>query len=310
MNNLLVDAEGLIKRYGKFTAVDDVTLRLREGEVYGFLGPNGSGKSTTILMLLGLTEPTAGQALVCGFSPTREPLSVKRVVGYLPENVGFYGDLTGRENLLYTASLNNMTRAEAGQQVRRMLEMVELAGAMDQLVSQYSRGMRQRLGLADVLLKNPRLVILDDPTLGLDPTGIQWLLGLIQEMSVQRNLTVFLSSHQLHEVQQVCHRVGIMSHGRLVMEGTVQQLMAQDEAGGYSVELEVVNQATQVAEALSKVEGVTECRVEGNVMTVRSEKDVRSQVVGAVIAQGAELVELRSHNRTLEDIYLRYFQVA
>ena len=310
MSDLLVESQDLTKRYGKFTAVDGVNLRLREGEVFGFLGPNGSGKSTTILMLLGLTEPTAGHAQVCGFDPTRDPLSVKRMVGYLPENVGFYGDLTGRENLLYTASLNNMPRAEAGVEVQRVLEMVELGGARDQLVGQYSRGMRQRLGLADVLLKSPKLVILDDPTLGLDPAGVQWLLGLIQEMSTERNLSVFLSSHQLHEVQQVCHRVGIMSHGKLVLEGTVQQLMAQDESGSYSVELELTGHAPRVAEALSKVPGVLQCHVEGNVIDVQSDSDIRSEVVAAAIAQGAELVELRSHNRTLEDIYLRYFQVA
>ena len=310
MNSPLVEAEGLTKRYGKFTAVDQIDLRLREGEVYGFLGPNGSGKSTTILMLLGLTEPTSGRAQVCGFDPTRTPLSVKRAVGYLPENVGFYGDLTGRENLLYTASLNNLPRAEAAQEVERVLEMVELGGAMDQLAGQYSRGMRQRLGIADVLLKNPRLAILDDPTLGLDPTGIQWLLEIIHEMSVVRKLTVFLSSHQLHEVQQVCNRVGIMSHGRLVMEGTVQQLMAQDESGAYSVEMEIIGETARVAEAISKVPGVTQCQTEGNVISIRGDNDIRSQVVAVAMDQEVDLVELRSHNRTLEDIYLRYFQGA
>jgi ABC-2 type transport system ATP-binding protein len=309
MSELLVETDNLVKRYGTFTAVDQVSLKLREGEVYGFLGPNGSGKSTTILMLLGLTEPSEGQARVCGFDPTREPLSVKRQVGYLPENVGFYGDLTGRENLQYTANLNGMPRIGAQQEVDRLLELVELGGAKNQLVGQYSRGMRQRLGLADVLLKSPRLAILDDPTLGLDPTGIQWLLTLIQEMAVERNLTVFLSSHQLNEVQQVCNRVGIMSHGKLVLEGTVQQLMAQDEAGGYSLELEMIGSVAPVAEAVRRIEGVTECVVDGSVLIVRSDQDIRSIAVRTVVNVGGELVELRAHNRTLEDIYLRYFQV-
>lgn len=309
MSNVLVETQGLTKRYGKFTAVDHLSFSLQEGEVYGFLGPNGSGKSTTILMLLGLTEPSEGSSLVCGLNPIRDPLGVKRQVGYLPENVGFYSDMTGRENLRYTASLNNMSRADASARVTELLQMVELKGAMDQLVGQYSRGMRQRLGLADVLLKDPRLVILDDPTLGLDPAGIQWLLGLIEEMSTQRNITVFLSSHQLHEVQRVCQRVGIMSHGSMVLEGTVDELVAQDEEGGYSVEMEVREGAAALAEAVARVESVTETTVYGNRVVVRSEQDVRASLITAAVAAGAELVEMHSQNRTLEDIYLRYFQV-
>jgi ABC-2 type transport system ATP-binding protein len=308
MSQRMIEAEGLTKRYGQFTAVDSVSLRLEEGEVYGFLGPNGSGKSTTILMLLGLTEPTEGQSRVCGFNPTREPLSVKRLVGYLPENVGFYADLTGRENLLFTASLNQIPRVEAHRRVVTLLEEVELGNAMDQLVGQYSRGMRQRLGLADVLLKEPSLVILDDPTLGLDPAGIQWLLGLIQEMSSQRKIAVLLSSHQLHEVQQVCHRVGIMSKGQLVLEGTVEDLTGKADSGGYSVEVEVRKSGDSVATAISQIPGVNHCEAMGNRVTVLSAKDVRTQVVTVVAAHGAGLVELRSRNRTLEDIYLRYFQ--
>ena len=310
MTELLVDLQGLSKKYGAFTAVNNLDLRLEEGEVYGFLGPNGSGKSTTILMLLGLTEPSGGYARVCGFDPTRDPISVKKVVGYLPENVGFYNDLTGRENLLYTARLNQIKEKEAANRVEDLLKMVELGGAMDQLVGQYSRGMRQRLGLADVLIKDPKLVILDDPTLGLDPAGIQWLLGLIQEMSSKNKITIFLSSHQLHEVQRVCHRVGIMSEGNLVLEGTVEGLTGSDGAGNHRIEMVLKDKVKAVAQGLDAIPGVTQVDVKENRITILSSVDVRSAAVTTTVELRAGLVELVSSNRTLEDIYLRYFQVA
>jgi len=307
MSNALIDAHGLTKRYGQFTAVDHLDLQIQEGEVFGFLGPNGSGKSTTILMLLGLTEPSEGHAQVCGFDPTREPLKVKRQVGYLPESVGFYNDLTGKENLLYMANLNKLSRPAAEHKAAEFLKMVDLTGAANQLVGQYSRGMKQRLGLAEVLMKDPRLVILDDPTLGLDPAGVQWLLQLIQEMSAQRQIAGFISSHQLQEVQRICHRVGIMSHGKLVLQGTVDDLMSQLESGGYLLEIEVSG-GDGLSDIVRAISGVQHCEAHGGRLVVQANKDVRSQVVAAVAEHGSGLLELRSHNNTLEDIYLRYFQ--
>ena len=308
MNAALIETEGLTKRYGSFTAVDSLDLRLQEGEVYGFLGPNGSGKTTTILMVLGLTEPSGGSVRVAGNDPARDPLAVKRMVGYLPESVGFYGDLTGRENLRYTASLNNIPRERAERLVREMLEMVELGAASEQPVGQYSRGMRQRLGLADVLLKEPRLVILDDPTLGLDPAGIEWLLALIEEMSRERQITIFLSSHQLHEVQRVCHRVGIMSHGKMVLEGAIHELVAQQEGEGYRVELEVRRADAALVKELQALPGVVSAQRSGNRVVLTSSEDVRFQAIRTVIDKGGELLEVHSRNQTLEEIYLRYFQ--
>jgi ABC-2 type transport system ATP-binding protein len=307
MTDALIEIQGLTKRYGDFTAVDHLDLQIQEGEVFGFLGPNGSGKSTTILMLLGLTEPSEGHAQVCGFDPTREPLQVKRQVGYLPESVGFYNDLTGRENLLYMASLNKISRSAAEHKAAEFLEMVDLKVAANQLVGQYSRGMKQRLGLAEVLMKDPRLVILDDPTLGLDPAGVQWLLQLIQEMSSQRQIAVFISSHQLQEVQRICNRVGIMSHGKMVLEGTVNDLMSQRESGAYLLELEV-NGGDGLSDVVRAIPGVQHCEAQGSRLVVEANTDVRPLVVAAVAEHGASLLELRSHNNTLEDIYLRYFQ--
>jgi len=308
MSETLIEAEGLVKAYGHFMAVDGLDLHLNEGEVFGFLGPNGSGKSTTILMLLGLTEPTAGRVEVCGHNPTREPLSVKRQVGYLPESVGFYADLSGIDNLRYTAELNNMHRERSSERINTLLEMVGLGEARAQQVGQYSRGMKQRLGLADVLLKEPRLVILDDPTLGLDPTGIQWLLGVIEEMSTQ-GIAVFLSSHQLQEVQQVCHRVGIMSHGKMVLEGSVADLTTQDDAGGYRLSLAVGGAVDAAESALRALPGVRSVERSGRSFEIEGDTDLRGQAAAAVLEHGGDLLEIRAVNSTLEDIYLRYFRV-
>lgn len=310
MSDLLVEAEGLVKAYGDFLAVDDLDLTLSQGEVYGFLGPNGSGKSTTILMLLGLTEPTEGEVRVVGFDPTRQPLEVKRKVGYLPESVGFYTDLTGVENLLYTADLNNIRPSEAKQRVTELLDMVELSEAGRRPVGQYSRGMRQRLGLADMLLKRPQVIILDDPTLGLDPAGIQWLLKMIQELSRKEGISVFLSSHQLHEVQLVCDRVGIMSHGQLVLEGTVAELTAQTKSGGFGLVLDVLGGSDELMKKLEGLHGVESCQRVGNQIILHSTEDVRAEATAAVVTSGASLLGATAENKTLEEIYMRYFASA
>ena len=304
----LIEARGLTKRYGSFTAVDGIDLAIDEGEVFGFLGPNGSGKSTSILMMLGLTEPTDGTVRVCGHDPSRNPLAVKRQVGYLPESVGFYGDLTGAQNLRFTAELNGIPRSDADTRIAELLDTVELEDAADQPVVQYSRGMRQRLGLADVLLKQPRLVILDDPTLGLDPAGIVWLLGIIEELSARQGIAVFLSSHQLQEVQRVCHRVGIMSHGKIVLEGTVAALTAQTDAGGFRITLKVEGANDALDAALAALPSVRDASRSGIDVVIESDEDVRAAAAATVLEHGARLLEMRANDRTLEDIYLRYFQ--
>lgn len=303
----LVETSSLTKHYGPIKAVDGLSLQMNPGEVYGFLGPNGSGKSTTILMLLGMTEPTSGTVSVAGHDPTRDPTSVKRQVGYLPEAVGFYPDLTGKRNLMYTAELNGINKREAEQKVEEVLQMVQLSEAGHRPAGQYSRGMRQRLGLADVLLKEPKLVILDDPTLGLDPAGIQWLLNLIENMAKQKGIAVFLSSHQLHEVQRICDRVGIMSRGKMVLEGTVSELTASQD-GGFEVYLEVQRSNKQLIDAISNMKSVTSVINNGNKLTISSSVDIRNQVSEIAFEQKAGLVELRASNRSLEEIYLRYFQ--
>ncbi len=232
----LVETIDLTKRYGQIVAVDGLTMKVMPGEIYGLLGPNGAGKTTMILMLLGLTEPTSGTARVIGLDPARNALEVKRRVGYLPDAVGFYGRLTGRENLRYTAELNGIPRDEAEPLIAELLERVGLTHAADRPAGGYSRGMLQRLGIADALVKDPAVLILDEPTTAIDPAGVQELLALIRALVAERGVGVLLSSHLLAQVERLCDRVGIFWKGRLLAEGTVADLAAQ--AGEPSLDLD------------------------------------------------------------------------
>ena len=223
----LIETWGLSKDYGRLRAVDGLSLRLEPGEIFGFLGPNGAGKSTTLLMLMGLTRPSEGKARVCGLDPVREARKIKELVGYLPENVGFYGDLTAEESLQFVADLNGIDRTEARGRIREALETVGLARDEDALgkpVGAFSRGMKQRLGIAEVLIKEPSLLFLDEPTLGLDPDGAHRIIELIQTLNRERGITVLLSSHHLHQVQKISQRVGIMIQGKLVAAGSIGEL--------------------------------------------------------------------------------------
>ncbi len=220
----VIEARGLSKRYGSVRAVDGLDLTVYAGEVFGLLGPNGAGKTTTILMLLGLTEPSGGTARVLGRDPLRHPLEIKRRVGYLPENVGFYADLTARRNLRFVAELNGLAGAAGEAKVAETLAAVGLAEAADRRVAGFSRGMRQRLGLAEVLVKSPEIFLLDEPTLGLDPEGIESMLELVASLAAERGLTVVLSSHLLPLVERVAHRVAILRQGRQAAEGAVAEL--------------------------------------------------------------------------------------
>lgn len=220
----IIETEGLTKVYGSQTAVNQLTFQIREGEVFGFLGPNGAGKTTTLLMFLGLTEPTSGKVRVCGFDPRRDPLGVKERVGYLPENVGFYEDMDARQNLRFVARLNRIPDDVSLKRIDELLNVVGLLDEAEKKVGIYSKGMRQRLGIAEVLVKEPKVIFLDEPTIGLDPDGTNRMLDLIHSLSREKNITVFLSSHLLDQVQRICDRVGIMIKGDLVAIGPIDEL--------------------------------------------------------------------------------------
>ena len=301
----------LTKAYGELVAVDNLNLAVRSGEIFGLLGPNGAGKTTTILMLLGLSEPTSGRAEVVGFDPTRQPLEVKRRVGYLPDDVGFYAELTGRQNMRYTAALNGIDRHEANGRIDELLEQVGLADAADRRVEQYSRGMRQRLGLADALVKDPSIVILDEPTASIDPAGVTEVLALIQTLARENGVTVLLSSHLLHQVHQVCDRVAIFNKGRVLAQGKMAQLA--EELAGDQLELEVglEGPADQVEAALRSVSGVikvTRDPHDPGLWRVTGPQSIRTHIAVDLATRGMGIRQLRRVGDELDEIYLRYFK--
>jgi ABC-2 type transport system ATP-binding protein len=302
-------ARGLTKRYETATAVDDLTLEIGAGEVFGLLGPNGAGKTTTILMLLGLTEPSDGVARVRGLDPARDALAVRRRVGYLPDDVGFYGGLTGRQNLGYTARLNGLAGEAANAHIDELLRRVGMVEAADHRVETYSKGMRQRLGIADVLVKDPEVVILDEPTAGIDPRGVAEVLALVEELA-REGVTVLLASHLLHQVQQTCHRIGIFVRGRMVASGSVEELAAELGASGVQLEVGVDGDADP-RDALAEVLWVTEVEPDptggDGRWLVTATRDDRAAVAQRLAAAGLALTHLRRRSDDLDALYLRYF---
>ena len=314
---VLIKTRGLTKEYDDLVAVDHLDLDVRAGEIFGLLGQNGAGKTTTILMLLGLTEPTEGAARVVGLDPARGPLEVKRRVGYLPDAVGFYGEMTGRENLRYTARLNRLDKADIEPTVEAVLEQVGLTDRGDDRVETYSRGMIQRLGIADALVKDPDVLILDEPTTAIDPLGVSEILELLRSLVTERGMAILLSSHLLNQVQSVCDRIGIFSAGRLIGQGTMAQLAERFGEGKQLLEvgLDVHGDAekTRARSVLGAVRGVTSISDSvrpGDPWHLEIERgvdpaSVRSGVLAAVAAEHLPLTSIRSVVPSLEDIYRR-----
>ena len=302
----VIEARGLLKLYGATRAVDSIDLSIRRGEIFGLLGPNGAGKTTAILMMLGLTETSGGTVEVLGFDPVRQPLEVKRRVGYLPDAVGFYDHLTARENLIYTARLLAIPRREASARIMESLEAVELADVADKRVATFSRGMRQRLGIAEIVMKRAEVAILDEPTSGLDPHATGELLETIRSLK-HDGVAVLLSSHLLERVQSVCDRVALFNVGRIVLLGTVPELARQVLGGGYNVEVEADGEG--LALRFSELQGVKAVDQAGPTRyRLLADRDVRSQAAAVVVNAGGQLRRLSVEEPSLDAIYTSYFQ--
>jgi ABC-2 type transport system ATP-binding protein len=307
MSDIVIEARGLTKRYGTAIAVNGVTFSVAAGEIFGLLGPNGAGKTTTILMLLGLSDISGGTARVFGHDPAREPLAVKRRVGYMPDEVGFYDQLTAADNLHYTARLIGIPASERHDRVLAALDRVGLRDVADKRVGAFSRGMRQRLGLAEIVMKDARVAILDEPTNGLDPQASIELLELIRSLKAH-GVSILLSSHLLDRVQSVCDRVALFNAGQIALMGTVPELGRQVLGGGYTVEVEADGGSgvTRRLQALAGVRSAVESRPGRWRLTC--ERDMRAEAAAEVVAAGGHLKQLSLDQPSLEDIYTRYFQ--
>jgi ABC-2 type transport system ATP-binding protein len=304
----VIEAQGLTKRYDGVAVVKAISFSVARGEIFGLLGPNGAGKTTTILMLLGLSDISEGQARVLGHDPVREPLAVKRRVGYLPDQVGFYDNLSAADNLRYTARLMGIDRDEREQKIAASLDHVGLHDVADHAVQTFSRGMRQRLGLAEILMKDAQIAILDEPTSGLDPQATAELLQIIRNLKT-RNVSVLLSSHLLDRVQSICDRVALFNKGEIALLGTVGELGQQVLGIGYYVDLEA--EGAGALEKLKSLPGVRSVEPAGpNHVRIYAERDVRSDAAAAVISAGGRLLRLSVETASLDLIYNRYFENA
>ena len=302
----VIEARGLLKLYGSARAVDSIDLSIRRGEIFGLLGPNGAGKTTTILMMLGLTETSGGSVDVLGFNPVRQPLEVKRRVGYLPDAVGFYDHLTARENLVYIARLLDIPRRETNARIMEALSAVQLADVADKRVATYSRGMRQRLGIAEIVMKRAEVAILDEPTSGLDPHATFELLEMIRGLK-KSGVAVLLSSHLLDRVQSVCDRVALFNKGKIALMGTVVELANQVLGAGHPILIEA--SGTDVPAALKGIEGVQQVLPDGEgTWRVVADRDIRAAAAQRIVTAGGSLTRLAELQPSLEEVYTRYFE--
>ncbi|MEM2127237.1 MAG: ABC transporter ATP-binding protein [Candidatus Bathyarchaeia archaeon] len=307
----IVQTQDLTKYYGEVKAVDHLNLTVYEGELFGFLGPNGSGKTTTLLMLMGLTVPTSGTATVAGYDIVKESREIRRVAGLLPEGAGYYEDLTARQNLDYIGQLNGIPKPERERRIKELLEAVGLERWGDTKVEKFSRGMKQRLGIAEVLIKKPKIAFFDEPTIGLDPQGVKEIRDIIFRLNREEGLTVFYSSHLLYEVQQTCRRVGFIRNGRLIATDTIENLSKKVAgAEGKTLEFELTEITPELVAEIRGLDGVASVEQEGLRLYVYMERDRSREVSETITKHGSVILLMRPREYSLEDIFLKYYEEA
>ena len=306
----MIVVDRLTKKFGRLTAVDHISLTVEEGEVLGFLGPNGAGKTTTMRMIAGYLEPSTGAARVCGYDLTRKPIEAKRRIGYLPEGAPLYGDMTGRGLLAFVADVRGYDRTERRQRIDRVVEMVELADVLDRPIETLSKGFKRRVGLAQALIHDPPVLILDEPTDGLDPNQKHHVRGLISGMA--RHKAIVISTHILEEVEAVCTRAVIINEGRVVADGTAEALLArlpQHNSIVASVPLAEVDAARQAMGALARLNSLhlSEEPADGLLTFRLSVSDGRPAPLAEVAHQlkdaGVTVEALRVERGRLDDVF-------
>ncbi|MBQ8431530.1 MAG: ABC transporter ATP-binding protein [Clostridia bacterium] len=311
----MIEVKNLTKVYGNHTAVDGMSFKIYNGKIYGFLGPNGAGKSTTMNMMTGCLSPTAGSVRINGFDIYREPLKAKKCIGYLPEIPPVYGEMTPYEYLQFVADAKGLTYERAVRQVQEAMELTGILDMKDRLIKNLSKGYRQRVGIAQTMLGNPDIIILDEPTVGLDPKQIIEIRELIRRLGETK--TVIVSSHILAEIQEVCDHVLIISGGKLIANAPIEELQGKVNSG-CKLKLSVRGDEAGILEVLNAMEAITTCtlspsREEGVVnmtLSVEGEEDLRDRIFFAMADRRYAVLSMEREEENLESIFLRLTEEA
>lgn len=299
-----IEIEGLTKKFGKLVAVNNLNLGIEEGDSFGFLGPNGAGKSTTIRMLIGLLRPTEGKVTIFGHDIFREGVEVKRDFGFVPDFYSFYDSLTAFENLEFFAALSQIPKGERQERIFELLDFMGLKERANSKVGEYSHGMKQRLVIAQALLSHPRLLILDEPTVGLDPRAQFEIRELIKRIS-QQGTTIFISSHLLFEVEDMCNKVGIINLGRLIQVDSIENLKGGLKAG-IEVRIEFEEITEEIVKAIKEIEGILDFRAEGKTIRVKvASSALTPMLTAAAVNAGGRIKGVEEHTPSLEDVFLK-----
>ncbi|MEM2321309.1 MAG: ABC transporter ATP-binding protein [Candidatus Bathyarchaeia archaeon] len=308
----VIETEGLTKIYRSegniIKALDNLSMKVERGKIFGLLGPNGAGKTTLIMTLIGLTMPTSGSARVLGYDIIKDSIEIRKRVGVLPEGADFYDHLTARQNLLYIAALNGIDRAEREKRIEEVLRIVGLEDARDRRVGGFSRGMKQRLGIAQALLKNPELLIFDEPTAGLDPEASRAFKNMVLKLR-DEGKTVMLSTHLLFEVGPLCDHIAIINRGRIVLQGSVKELAERFIAEeGYKIRIQGRGDMVKFANAVLNLRDVRNVKIERDYILVESNRDVRAEIIRLALDHGIEVIALELSVPSIEDLFMKYYK--
>ena len=306
----MIQVENITKRYGSFTAVENINFEIEEGEIVGFLGPNGAGKSTTMNMITGFIEPTSGKIIVDGYDISKKPRKAKRQIGYMPEGVPLYSDLTVKEFVTYMAELKGVPRKEKKEKVQKALKETGLIDVQNKLTRNLSRGYKQRVSMAGALVSNPKVIILDEPTVGLDPKQVTEIRALIKELGKEH--TVILSSHILSEVSQICNRVIIINNGKIVAIDTPENLekrVVKDNSVYVTVE-DNDNKIETIKEKLTEIKEIklvteNEDKTKKYIITADEDVDLRKSIFETFAKEGITIFEMKKSDATLEDAFMQ-----
>ena len=306
----MIQVENITKRYGSFTAVENINFEIEEGEIVGFLGPNGAGKSTTMNMITGFIEPTSGKIIVDGYDISKKPRKAKRQIGYMPEGVPLYSDLTVKEFVTYMAELKGVPRKEKKEKVQKAIKETGLTDVQNKLTRNLSRGYKQRVSMAGALVSNPKVIILDEPTVGLDPKQVTEIRTLIKELGKEH--TVILSSHILSEVSQICNRVIIINNGKIVAIDTPENLekkVVKDNSVYITVE-DNDNKIETIKEKLPEIKEIklvteNEDKTKKYIITADEDVDLRKSIFETFAKEGITIFEMKKSDATLEDAFMQ-----